>query len=75
MFAGGIGLLSDDAFAFLDGYYLSGGDSIELLGLAVEPPDRDIGRIRFAEAKVQPKVALRDVGSAATDFIHLLLSI
>src|ERR1700751_1246966 len=72
---GDVGPFADDAFAFLDRYDLPRGNSIEVLDLAVEPPDREICRTLFAEAKVQTEVALRDIGSATSNFIHLLSSV
>jgi hypothetical protein len=39
-FPGSEGLFFDDAFAFLDGYELPRGNFGEILGFAIEPPER-----------------------------------
>src|ERR1700678_3085038 len=73
MFRGSERLFPDDAFALLDGDELPGGNLGIILGLAIKPADRKIGRNRFAKAEVQAKIVLRDIGTAAAYFVDLLL--
>ena len=72
-FSGSERLFPDDAFALLDGDELPCGNFGEILSLAIEPADRKIGRNRFAQAKVQAKIVLRNIGTAAANFVDLLL--
>src|ERR1700730_17538453 len=67
-------LFTGDALSLFNSHDLAGGNPREIVDFAIRPAYRYIGRGRFAQTEVDPKVALRDEGPPPAGLVILLVT-